>query len=150
MRAFDLVGKASVIAVIFGDIGNLGRGFADDLARIARLQAGQLASVFGHKIGQTIEQLTARCGRHVSPFRSKKRRVRRLNRCVYIGLTGLRHKRPSCACGRIEALKLGARFGEVATDILLKLLHFISLGEGRHDIVYEALKAGAFALKAHS
>ena len=67
MRAFDLVGKARVIAVVVGDIGDLRAGFADDLAGVAGFQSGQTRGGGLDQIGEFVEQFAARGGGQPGP-----------------------------------------------------------------------------------
>ena len=59
MRAFDLVGEARIIAIVVGDIGDLRRGLADDLAGVAVSSSASAARILRDEIGEPIEQLAA-------------------------------------------------------------------------------------------
>ena len=107
MRAFDLVGKPRVIAVIFSDIGNLGAGFADDLAGIAGFKRSQSRRVFRNKIRQPHQQFATLARGHPGPFRRVKRVMRGVDGAVHIRAPGLGHQCPGTPCRRVQAFELG-------------------------------------------
>ncbi|ESZ57164.1 hypothetical protein X727_32580 [Mesorhizobium sp. L103C119B0] len=67
MRAFVLVGKPAIIAVVIADIGDLGAGFADDLAGVARLEFCKAPGIGGDEVAELDQQFSTRCRSHPSP-----------------------------------------------------------------------------------
>lgn len=120
VRAFDLVGEAGVIAVVVGDIGDLRRGLADDLAGIARLDLGQRAGMGGDQLREPGEELAARgCG-HRRPRAGLEGAPGGGDGAVDVALAGLGHLGPGRARCRIEAGETGLAVLEGAVDILLE------------------------------
>ena len=123
MRAFDLVGQARVVAVVFGDIGDLGAGFADDLAGIARLELRQTGCRFLHQIGEPQQKFAARGGRQPCPFGRMERPMRCADGPIDISRIRRGHQGPGSAGGGIEALESPGPILETAIDIVLKAVH---------------------------
>ena len=94
MRAFDLVGQARVIAVVIGDIGNLGGGFTDDLAGVAGFKAGQFGRGVGHQIGEAHEEFAALGGGHGGPWARDKGAVGGIDGGAHLCFARLGHIGP--------------------------------------------------------
>ena len=125
MRAFDLVGKSGIIAIVFRDIGDLSAGFANDLAGIAGFQGGQTRGRRLHQIGELIQEFAARRGRQPRPFAAEKRAICGIDRPINVGGRGVGHGGPSRARCRVKAVKLRGAVFERAVDIVLEMVHMV-------------------------
>ena len=99
--AVDLVGSPCKKVKIFSNIGCLPGRFFEHLSGVARLDPADLFGIGGQQIGQTVQRLAARGGRHLPPF-SIQRPIGRAHRAVHILCGGFREAGPGFARGRID------------------------------------------------
>ena len=109
MGALDLVGEARIIAVVVGDIGDLRRGLADDLAGVAGLDLGQSRRDRRDEVGEAVEQLAALRRRHPGQGPPREGADAPLDGTIDVAPHGLGHVGPGCAGRRIEAFESGPR-----------------------------------------
>ena len=112
VRAFDLVGEAGVVAVVVGDVGDLRRRLADDLAGVARLELGEPAGVLRDQVAEPVQQLAARGRGHRRPAppsqarsRPRLRRGRRRRSRASGMLAQARRSPDRCSRSRISVLE---------------------------------------------
>ncbi len=121
--ALDLVGDAGIITIIVGDIGDLRRGLADDLAGVARLQFRKFLRIGSNEIGEPVEELATLRRRRLRPGAFVKRFLGGIDRAVDVSLPRLRHLGPHVACRGIDTLEPSLPVEELTIDEVLEALH---------------------------
>ena len=120
MRALQLVGEPTEIAVVVRHIADLGAGLADDLAGVAGFQLGEILGVLGHEIAEPQQQLAPGGRRKVGPGRIVQGAMRGLDGPVHVLAAGGRHHGPGALGRGIEAFEGLGGVAEGAVDEVLE------------------------------
>jgi hypothetical protein len=121
----DLGRKAAVVLEARRDVGDVELGFDDRLARIARLELGELGRAFAHDPGEREEDAPAILRRRVFPRPGVERLARRADRAIDVVAAPVWHPRDDRLRRGIDYVERRRRRGgnEFAVDVMRVRFH---------------------------